>query len=110
MGGDESVLGYPMTEQKQWVRVVLGSAAALCVSACAHDNGPPAIQPTPKRPDPTICAPIPPEPEPAGSLVRPITEAEIQGFDRFLDAEIGVRLWGRGLERRAVKAQDILCK
>jgi hypothetical protein len=90
------------------VNIALMSAYLL--AGCAHDQGPTQVITIPaKAPPPILCQPIPPEPEPAGAIVRPITPQEIEAHDRFMDAEIDVRLWGRSGWARALKARETYC-
>lgn len=97
------------------IRTVMTINTALCLAflliGCAgHGNppGPDAIPP--KAPSPIICEPADPEPTPAGGIVRPITAEEIDLTDRFLDAEIDVRRWGREGWRRLAVARDQFCR
>lgn len=92
------------------VNIALMSAYLL--TGCAHDGvGTTDVITIPaKSPPPILCQPIPPEPEPAGAIVRPITPQEIEAHDRFMDAEIDVRLWGRDGWSRARTARDTYCK
>lgn len=89
-------------------RLMFVFGAFLYTSACTH-NAPLAQTPAPIRPPPSLCAPIEPEPDPQGSIVRPITAEEIEATDRFLDGEIELRGWGARGWHRATVAKAFNC-
>jgi hypothetical protein len=86
---------------------------ALALAGCARgpDMPPPGVKrPAPAAPDPRICAPIEGEPAPDGGIVQPVTAEQRRAVERFLDAEIDVRSWGRRGWGRASLARDQFCR
>lgn len=69
------------------------SAALLILTACAPRL--PEIEPGPVSIDPQVCVPIPPEPEPAGSIVAPVTPEERSATRDHLSSDVKARAWGR---------------
>lgn len=83
--------------------------AFLYITGCAHNQAAP-VPVTPPRPPAIICAAIPDEPAPQGAVIRPITPAEIEGFDRLVDYELDLKLYAREGWGRARVAKDTFCK
>lgn len=55
----------------------------------------PEIEVLPVGPDPQVCRPIPKEPEPAGTVVSPVTEEERNATRDHLSSDVASRQWGR---------------
>lgn len=89
----------------------LVAAAALLLAACATTGKvAPGVEPAkPVGPDPIICASLEDEPKPDGGIVRPVGPAATAATERFMDAEIDTRQWGRRGWFRARVAQEQLC-
>jgi hypothetical protein len=92
-------------------RLLIISAAALALAGCgtALKTAPAAQPASPVKPDPRICADIEDEPKPDGGFPRPISPAAIAAVDRFNDAELDMRQWGRRGWGRAKIAKDQFC-
>lgn len=93
------------------VQGVAAGSAILLLAACAHDNQPgPITQPAAKAPDPRLCADIEDPPELAGGIVQPVTQAQRDAVQAFLNGELDLWAWGKRGWGRAALAKDAYCK
>ena len=74
--------------------------AALCASlliltACAKPSPAPVEPPGAVPPDPRVCAELLKEPPTVGSIVAPVTPAEIAATREHLTSDQEARAWGR---------------
>lgn len=92
-------------------RTLILLAAVLCVSSpilasCGGRSSlptEPIVQPRPPAVDPRLCLPAEPEPPVEGSIILPVTPAEIAAVRDHLTSDQAAREWGReGWERAGI--------
>lgn len=92
------------------LRLFLAAGLVLVFGCSSAPRIAPGVEPaTPVRTDPRLCEPLEDEPKIEGSIVKPMTPEGVEGLQRFMDAEIGSRIWGRRGWSRAKLARDTLC-
>ena len=68
----------------------------LILTACAKPSIPEPIEPPGAvPPDPVVCASIEKEPPTVGSIVAPVTTAEVVATREHLTSDHDARAWGR---------------
>lgn len=79
---------------------------AACAKPSLPDPQIPIEQPKPQACDPRLRAPLEGEPPVLGTIVQPVTPAEINGTRDFLTGEAEARAWGRRGWARADVARE----
>lgn len=85
---------------------------ALALAACADHPGPaPGVeQPAPRAADARLCADLEPAPPVAGGLVQPVTQAQRDAVQAFLNGELDLWAWGKRGWSRAAIARSQYCR
>lgn len=77
------------------MRTAVLSASLLILTACAKPSPRPAEPPGAVPPDPRVCAQPLKEPPTVGSIVAPVTPAEVAATREHLTSDHDARAWGR---------------